>query len=60
MVGMKVTDDGLKNLANLKKLRHLDLGTIRGYSDDAGIANEGIAKSSSSKTNLQTGPQARN
>jgi hypothetical protein len=32
---MTVTDGGLKRLASLKKLRHLDLGDIEGYSDDA-------------------------
>jgi hypothetical protein len=32
---LRLTDDGLKSLADLKKLRRLDLGTTSGYSDDA-------------------------
>ena len=34
-VRLRLTDDGLKNLASLKKLRRLDLGSIEGYTDDA-------------------------
>ena len=33
--GGTVTDKGIKSLANLKKLRRLDLSAIDGYSDDA-------------------------
>lgn len=33
--GGNLTDEGLKNLAGLKKLRRLDLGDTEGYTDDA-------------------------
>jgi hypothetical protein len=35
VVRKTATDEGLKNLASLKRLRCLDLGDIGGYSDDA-------------------------